>query len=147
TPAHGLPDPDTEAEFYADIPTKRLFAWLIDIVFITLISVVLVPLTLFTALFYFPVLMLCVGFAYRVVGLARHSATPGMRIMSVELRAGTGARFDLPMAFLHTTGYAVSMALFPLQMISAVLMLSTARAQGLTDHMLGSAAINRAARD
>jgi hypothetical protein len=37
------------------------------------------------------------------------------------------------------------MAAFPLQFVSIGLMLMTERKQGLTDHVLGTAAVNRAA--
>jgi len=65
--------------------------------------------------------------------------------MAVELRTAQGTRLDLSAAFLHTLGYAVSMAVFPLQLVSIVLMLTSARGQGLIDLGLGCAAINRAA--
>ena len=140
----GLPDPDYHADFYSDVPTKRAVAWGIDAVIIALMSLALMPLTLFTALFYFPLFFFCVGFAYRTVTIARRSATWGMRVMSVELRSAEGKPFGLPQAFLHTSGYTISLAFFPLQFVSVVLMLTTARGQGLTDLVLGSAMINRA---
>ncbi|WOI55187.1 RDD family protein [Palleronia sp. LCG004] len=142
--AIGLPDPDTLPEFYSDIPTKRAMAWIVDVIVITLISLLLTPLTLFTSIFFFPIFYFCVGYAYRVATLARGSATWGMRLMAIEIRDRTGGKLDLANAFLHTTGYAISVAVFPLQLISGVLMLATPRAQGLTDHAMGSAAINRA---
>lgn len=143
----GLPDPETEAEFYADIPTKRFVAWVVDVVLITLITAVLVPFTLFTALFFLPVLYFIVSFLYRWVSLARNSATPGMRLVAIEFRSRMGEPFDGGLAALHTAGYAVSVAMFPLQFVSIALMLISARKQGLTDHVLGTAAINRAAAD
>lgn len=142
----GLPDPEREAEFYADVPMKRFFAWLVDVVLITLLTALLVPLTLFTALFYLPLLYFVVSFLYRTVTLARGSATPGMRLTAIEIRDRAGRPLDLMAGFLHTTGYAISWAVFPLQLISGGLMLGTSRAQGLTDHVLGTAAINCAAR-
>ena len=49
------------------------------------------------------------------------------------------------MAFLHTLGYTVSIGMPLLQVISIVLMLTTERAQGLSDHVLGTVALNRRA--
>ncbi|RVV99775.1 RDD family protein [Mesobaculum littorinae] len=141
----GLPDPETEAEFYEGVPTKRAIAWCLDVTLIGIVSVVLVPFTLFTALFYFPVLMAVVGFLYRWVCLTRGSATLGMRLTGIEIRDHSGARLDPTGAFLHTAGYAASLAIFPLQLVSIALMLISPRAQGLTDHGLGTAAINRPA--
>ena len=59
-----LPDPYTNAEMYADVPTKRLIAWGVDFLVIAGITVVLVPITLFTALFYLPFLWLMASFLY-----------------------------------------------------------------------------------
>ena len=57
-----------------------------------------------------------------------------------------GAQLDLGKAFLHTLGYTVSWAVAPLQLISIVLMATSNRGQGLTDMVMGTAALNRKAR-
>lgn len=141
----GLPDPHTQAEFYDDVPTKRLLAWVVDSILIALIVFVLTLLSIFTALFILPLVWLTVGFLYRWVTIAGRSATPGMRLVSLELRRADGSRFDGTTALLHTAGYTVSVVTFPLQLISIAMMLLTERKQGLTDMILGTAAINRAA--
>ena len=140
-----LPDPVTQSEFYADVPMKRLVAWLIDMVVIIGISLLIVPFTAFTGLFFFPLLTLVVGFAYRVITIANRSATWGMRVMAIEFRAATGERFGLGLATLHTGMTSVSFAMPLLQVVSVILMLTTARRQGLTDHLLGTVALNRSA--
>jgi uncharacterized RDD family membrane protein YckC len=145
-PEVGLPDPVTQAEFYADVPAKRLFAWIVDTILIVALTALVVLFTAFTALFFLPLAFLAVGFLYRWVTLANSSATPGMRLVAIEIRAGDGGRLDPMLAGLHTLGYSVSMAMFPLQLVSIALMLMTERRQGLTDHILGTAAVNRAAR-
>jgi uncharacterized RDD family membrane protein YckC len=146
TRAYTLPDPQTQPEFYADVPMKRLFAWIVDMVLIGIICVVILPFTAFTGIFFFPLLMLVIGFAYRVVTLANGSATWGMRFFGIEFRSQSGERFDLGLAFIHTLGYSVSLSFGILQVISIVLMLTSSRAQGLTDHVLGTVAINNRAR-
>ena len=140
-----LPDPDTQPEFYADVPTKRLIAFVVDTAVILVICLLIVPFTAFTGLLFFPVLMMVVGFAYRVVTIARSSATWWMRLTAIEFRSASGARFDLGLAFAHTLGLTISFALPILQVISVVLMLTGPRAQGLSDLVLGSVAINRRA--
>ncbi|WP_040610516.1 RDD family protein [Oceaniovalibus guishaninsula] len=145
--AIGLPDPTLHAAFYDSVPTKRLLAWVLDFTLIALLSLVLMPLTLFTAIFYFPVFFLVIGIAYRWVTLARGSATWGMRALSIELRDLRGQRLDPITAFLHTALYTAAMAFFPAQLISVALMLITPRGQGLVDLALGTAMINRAADD
>jgi uncharacterized RDD family membrane protein YckC len=141
----GLPDPDRDHAFYDDVPTKRLIAWLIDVVLISAITAVLVLISLFTALFILPLVYAAASFAYRWFSLTRHSATPGMRFVSLEMRRENGEAFDGATALLHTAGYFASVAVFPLQLVSIVLMLMSERKQGLTDMVLGTAALNRAA--
>jgi uncharacterized RDD family membrane protein YckC len=141
----GLPDPETKSEFYADVASKRLIAWIVDTIVIVLICALIVPFTAFTALFFLPFLGLVVSLIYRIVTLAGRSATPGMRLVALEFRCHDGRRFDLPMAALHTLGYTVSMAMVFPQVISIILMLTSARGQGLSDMVLGTAALNRAA--
>lgn len=141
-----LPDPDTQAEFYQDVTFKRFLAWFIDTAVIFVICVLVLPFTAFTGILFFGALLFVFGFAYRVVTLATGSATWGMRLMSLEMRQSDGARFGLGAAFLHTLGFTISVAFPILQIISIVLMLTTARKQGLTDHVMGTVAINRAAR-
>lgn len=142
-PFWGLPDPYTQSEFYDDVPAKRLFAWLVDSVLILLLTLLAIPLTAFVGLFFFAFLWMAVGFAYRTVTLTRGSATPGMRLMAIEMRTHRGERLDLPVAALHTLFYMASIAMVLPQIATIVLMLTGARAQGLHDLLLGTAAINR----
>jgi uncharacterized RDD family membrane protein YckC len=142
----GLPDPVRAADLYEGVLAKRLFAWAVDFVIIAVLTALVLPFTLFTGLFFLPLLFLFLGFLYRWATIARGSATWGMRLAAIELRAADGGRFDSQTAFLHTLGYTVSVAVFPLQLVSIVLMLVSDRRQGLTDHVLGTAALNRRAR-
>lgn len=137
-----LPDPIHQPEFYAGVPTKRLLAWVVDTVIILFLCALTIPFTLFLSLFFLPVLYLVIGFAYRVVTLARGSATWGMRLAAIEMRTAEGNRFDLQAAFWHTLGFTMSMAFSILQVISIVLMLTSSRGQGLTDHVMGTTALN-----
>lgn len=141
-----LPDPETQPTFYADVPAKRFIAWVIDMVLIAILCALILPFTAFTGIFFFPFLMLITGFIYRVLTLAGGSATWGMRVVGIELRAQTGDRFDFGAALLHTIGYSISFAVPLLQLLSIILMLASRKKQGLTDHLMGSVAINRAAR-
>ena len=138
-----LPDPELCPEIYDDTPTKRALAWVVDVVAAGVMTAILVPFTAFTALFYLPLLYLVVSFCYRWSTLSRGSATWGMRLMAVEIRRGDGAPLDPATAFAHTLAYAVSWTLLPLQIVSGALMAVTARRQGLGDHVLGTAAVNR----
>jgi uncharacterized RDD family membrane protein YckC len=143
---HSLPDPVYQAEFYADVAIKRALAWMVDTILIALTCLLILPLTAFTALFFLPLLYLTVGFAYRAFTLAGRSATLGMRLFAIEFRDHRGHPFDGATAFLHTLGYTVTISMLLPQIVSAALMLTGARGQGLTDLVLGSVAINRPAQ-
>lgn len=140
-----LPDPHRQPAFYDGVVIKRGIAWVIDVMLIGILSALIVPFTAFTAVFFFPFLMLIVGFIYRWFTLASRSSTWGMRLMSIEFRDHEAKRFDSSAALLHTLGYSISVAIAPLQLISIVMMLVSARGQGLTDHLMRTTAINRPA--
>ncbi len=137
------PDPDTQPEFYDGVATKRLFAWIVDAIFIFLACLITLPFTAFTGVFFFPLMILVIGFIYRVATLTSGSATWGMRLLGMELRTNNDERLDPGTAFLHTLGYTVSIGIMPLQLISIVLMGTSARCQGLSDMVLGTVALNR----
>lgn len=139
-----LPDPERQADFYDGVTIKRGLAWVVDLVLITLIAL---PVALFTivGLFVIPLVFLTVGFLYRWMTIARGSATPGMRLMAIELRDAYGERLDTGQALLHTLGYYITVSTFILQVISIGFMCTTERGQGLTDMVLGTVALNRRA--
>ncbi|WP_170375732.1 RDD family protein [Ruegeria atlantica] len=140
-----LPDPDTQPEFYQSVATKRFVAWLFDIAFISLLCIVPVFLTFGAGLLFLPLIYGVISFVYRVVTIANGSSTLGMRFMGIELRDAFGSRLDMGKAVAHTAGYFISMAFFVVQIISVIMMLTSARCQGLTDSFLGTVMINQRA--
>ena len=140
-----LPNPDTAPAFYRGVPAKRLLAWVVDVTLIAILCLLVLPFTAFTGIFFFPFLMLVVGFLYRWFTIANHSSTWGMRLMAIELRDMDGGRLSSGAAFLHTAGYTFSVITAPLQLISMGAMLLTPRGQGLSDLVLGTTAINKPA--
>jgi uncharacterized RDD family membrane protein YckC len=140
-----LPDPDRQPQFYNGVTSKRFIAWIIDTALIIGVCVLIGLMTFFVGYFFFPLLLLLVGFIYRVATITSGSATWGMRFTGIEFRTQDGELFDGQMALLHTAGYTISMAIFPLQLISVVLMIVGVRGQGLSDNFLGTVAINKPA--
>lgn len=140
-----LPDPDRQPHFYENVPAKRLFAWVVDSALIFAACSLIVVLTAFVGLLIWPFLYLAIGFLYRTATLASGSATWGMALAGIEFRSASGARLDGGQALWHTAGYTFSMALPVLQVISIALMLTSRRGQGLTDHAMGTVALNRRA--
>ncbi len=140
-----LPDPHAAPEFYDGVIAKRVLAWVVDIVLVTVLTLVAGVLTLTVGFFLWPLFFLAIGALYRVATIANRSATWGMRLMGIELRGHDGRRLDTLQALLHVSGYYASMIfVFPI-LASAASMVLTGRRQTLTDMVLGSAAINRPA--
>lgn len=138
-----LPDPRYDPAFYDGIPAKRLIAWLVDVAVITVVSLILGLLTLTLLLWVWPLLYLTVAFLYRSGTIGAWSATPGMRLMNVELRSARGLRLTRNEAMMHTGSYIFLSVSMILQLISIGLIAGSARHQGLHDHFLGTALINR----
>ena len=141
-----LPDTIAQAAFYETVPTNRLFVWILDAAIILGICLVVLRFTGFLGIFFWPLMWLVVGFAYRTITIANRSATWGMRLVSIELRNRTGARLDLTEAALHTLGYTISIGMFLLQAVSIVLICASMRGQSLTDHVLGAVMLNKQAQ-
>lgn len=142
-PNWGLPDPQTHADFYDGVARKRLVAWVIDSIITVGLVAVAIPFTAFTGLFFLPVLWLVVSFVYRTATIAHNGATLGMRFFGIELRSQDGSLPDTTLAAMHTGSYLAMTMIFPAQLISILMMLTTARVQGLHDMLLGTAVINR----
>jgi uncharacterized RDD family membrane protein YckC len=138
-----LPDPVHQPEFYEGVVTRRALAWIVDILVITAFTFLAGIVTLTAAFFLWPIAFLAIGALYRVGTLASRSATWGMRMMGIELRNHRGERFDGVESALHVGGYYASMSFVLPALASIGAMLVTERRQGLTDLVLGSAAINR----
>jgi len=138
-----LPDPAHRPEFYAGVPQRRALAWVADITLSGIFAALLLPFTFFTGIFYFPFLVMVAGFFLRWTTLAAFSATPGMVLTGIGLREGDGGPLSPRTALLHTLGYSLSFAIFPLQLVSAGLMIATRYGQGLSDMALGTVALRR----
>ena len=142
---HALPDADREPAFYAGVTGKRFIAWVVDAVVIFALTLLALPFTAFTGIFFFGFLFLVIGFVYRWITIARRSSTWGMRLMAIELRNKKGERLDGLAALLHVAGYSITLAVTPLVFVSAALMIFRGRGQGLTDLVLNTAMINKPA--
>ncbi len=142
----GLPDPDTDPQFYDRVPSRRLAAWCIDFVIVLLltlpVTLVFGILTLGFGFVAFPLLLASIGYIYRVVTLSGRSATLGQRIMGIEFRRHDGTRFDLVTALLHSAVYTASIAMLPVQLASCIAILATRYGQGIGDILLRTTAIN-----
>ena len=137
-----LPDPVTDRRFYAGVPARRLFAFVIDVLIVWGLSLVVGVLTLGLGFLLFGFVVAALDVVYRISTLANRSATWGMRFVAVELRRRDGRRFDLLHAVGHTLLFYLVVAFAPLLLVSAILMAGSAMGRGLHDLPFGSTMIN-----
>ena len=141
-----LPDPRTQAEFYSDVTIKRFVAWVFDAILISILTFLVVLFTAFTAILIIGFVSLVISLAYRWLTISAWSATPGMRLVAVELRNHRGEKLDSNTAFLHSALFLTLKSFIIPQLISIAMMLFTERGQSLHDAFCGVVALNRAAR-
>ena len=134
-----------EERLFQGVAGRRLMAWVIDTLVIAVITTFLTVLTGFLALFFLGGLYLAVNFLYRWLGMARHGSTFGMRMMGLTFIDGQTRPIDGGTAFLHTLFYTLSVAFVIPQVISVLLIAFTRDHRSLSDIVLGTALVNRAA--
>ena len=139
----GLPDPDLDAQFYQNVPSRRLAAWVVDGIITFAMTVIVSVFTFGLGFFVFPIVWLIIGLIYRTVTIGADSATWGMSMMGIEFRDKAGHRFTSGLALIHTALFTVASGTFIVQAVSVGLILTTRYQQSLPDMILGTTAINR----
>jgi uncharacterized RDD family membrane protein YckC len=146
TAFQNLPDPQRQPEFYADVLMKRVLAWVFDALLITGLTFLTVIGTAFTAIFVLGLVTLLISLLYRWMSISAWSATPGMRLMSLELRDHRGAKLSSGTAFWHSALYLFFRGMVIPQIISFAMMIWSERGQSLHDAFTGVVALNRASK-
>jgi len=139
----GLPDPEMDSQFYENVPSRRLVAWVFDGVITFGITLLLAVLTVGLGFFIFPFLWLVVGLLYRIVTIASKSSTWGMRMVGIEFRDKNGQKLNTSLALAHTLIFTIATGFFLVQIVSIVLILTSRYGQSVQDMILGTTAINR----
>ncbi|HZR73343.1 RDD family protein [Bradyrhizobium sp.] len=153
-PPHAF-DPELEPELFRGVATRRIFAFLIDLV---VLSVPVILGYIFIAVFG----LLTLGLGWVLFWLAwpasvvwaivyygaslggPHSATVGMRVMDLELRTWYGAPGYFVLGAMHAVLFWVSVSfLSPLVVLVG---LFNGRRRLLHDFVLGTVIINNAVR-
>ncbi len=140
-----LPDPQLQPEFYADVPLKRCLAWAIDLAVVLVLLLAGLVLTLFTGLFFMPLLFFAISVGYRTVMLARYGATLGMMLTALDWRGLDGRAPDPTTALAYSALHAGIWAFLPLQIVSIVMILISPHRQGLHDRILSVTILNKRA--
>jgi uncharacterized RDD family membrane protein YckC len=149
----GLPpfDPWLQPELFRGVLTRRVFAFLIDLV---VLSIPIVLAVVF--IFFFGIITLTIGWwLYGLLGPASviwalvyygaslggvHSATLGMRVMDLQLRTWTGAPGYFVLGAAHALLFWLSVSFFtPLVLLVG---LFNGRRRLLHDLILGTVVIN-----
>lgn len=142
----GALDPAFRPELYDGVLSKRIIAFLIDAVLIVLLMIpaallvaVLGIFTLGLAWLLYPALFAIVALGYVAFTLGGPaSATPGMRIIGVEMRTGDGRAMFPLLAAAHALLFWVSWAFPPILLVG----LLTRRRQLLHDLILDTVLVN-----
>ncbi|MEO1569078.1 MAG: RDD family protein [Pseudomonadota bacterium] len=143
------PDPVRDAQFYQGVTARRAFAWCVDVVLLTLFVTLAIPVvgiaTLGLGFTMVPLVALGLSILYRGWSLSHWGATPGMRLFGIEMRDIAGRRPPAAVAYWHSAIF-VGLSLSVIGwLISSIMILSSARGQGLPDLILGTVVINRPA--
>lgn len=139
----GLPDPDSDAQFYSGVPAKRLVAFLIDVVLVWGLAILVSLLTLGIGFFILGFLIAIIDLIYRTMTIGSKSATVGMSLMGIELRTFSGDRFTTGHALIHTLLFYAMLAFVVVQLVSVIMMGGSRYGRGLHDLIVGSTMINR----
>jgi len=153
-PPHAF-DPWLQPELFRGVLTRRVFAFLIDLVVLSIPIVVAVVF-----IFFFGLITLTLGWwLYGLLGPAcviwalvyygaslggPHSATPGMRVMDLQMRTWYGAPGYFVLGAAHAVLFWVSVSFFtPLVLLVG---LFNGRRRLLHDVILGTVVINSSVR-
>jgi uncharacterized RDD family membrane protein YckC len=150
-PSHAF-DPTLQPELFSGVLTKRVFAFLIDLIIIAIPVILgylfigvfgLLTLGLGWALFWlaWPASVVWAVVYYGVTLGGPNSATIGMRVMDIELRTWYGAPGYFVLGAMHAVLFWVSISfLTPLVLLVG---LFNGRRRLLHDIVLGTVVINR----
>ena len=148
-------DPWLQPELFRGVLTKRVFAFIIDlvvlsipivlaIIFIALFGIVTLGLGFVFYALLSPIMILWALFYYGVTLGGRHSATIGMRAMDIEMRTWYGSPAYFVLGAVHAIVFWISVSVFtPLVLLVC---LFNERRRCLHDILIGTVIINNEAR-
>ena len=146
-------DPWLQPELFRGVLTRRVFAFLIDVVVLSIPVILaymfiavfgLITLGLGWALFWlaYPASVIWAIVYYGASLGGPHSATPGMRVMDLQLRSWTGAPGYFVLGAAHAVLFWISMSFPPILLVG----LFNGRRRLLHDIVLGTVIINNSVR-
>ncbi|PLX39673.1 MAG: RDD family protein [Hyphomicrobiales bacterium] len=144
-------DPIDQPELFSDVRRRRIFAFLLDVAAIAILTLASGVIVFFLGLFTFGLGWLLYAFLWQAVALIYSaftlggptSATPGMRAMGLEMRLWHGGRMYPLLAAVHAILYWLSVTfLTPLVLIVSLI---SDRKRCLHDIVLGTVVLDATA--
>lgn len=143
------PDPLTDVRLYEGVRTRRVLAFLLDVVILALLTLAVGVVVFFVGIFtlglgwvLYAILWPAVALVYSAFTLGGpNSATPGMRAFGLEMRLLDGARMTPVLAAVHAILFWASVSL--LTPFVVLFSLIADRKRLLHDLVLGTVVVNR----
>ena len=140
-------------ELYEGVVSRRVFAFLIDVTIIGLLSCAVFMVTLVLGVFTFGLAWLALGLVFPGVALlytgfglsGLQSATIGMRMMDLKVITWSGQKLDFMLAVFHAIGFYVSVVILAPFILAIALF--EPRGRLLHDLLLGTVIVDRQAAD
>lgn len=142
-------DPLIDPAYYRWVTWRRIFAHLIDTMIVALVMAPVLIVLLLTAVVTLGLIAVPIALAFIVIRALYYiaytggakSATPGMRLVGIELRAADGGRPGYLQSAVRTLLYYATLAvLTPLVLIVVPL---NSRRRGLHDFLSATVVVNR----
>ncbi len=141
-------DPVSQSEYFEGVLSRRVLAFLIDVVIIFSLTIVAYMVVLVAGIFTLGLAWLLLGLAFPVIALAYsaitlsapQSATIGMRVTDLQMRTWYGARMYALLGAFHAVLFYISVTVItPLVLLIAPF---NARKRCLHDFLAGVVVIN-----
>lgn len=142
-------DPLYQPQLFDGVLSRRLFAYLIDVFYVSLLWCLVGVLVFFLGIATFGLAWALFGILWPLIGLAytvttlggAGAATPGMSAMGLTMRMWYGAKPDPLIALMHVVLFYVAATV--LTPFIHLIGLFTARRQLLHDLVLGTVLVNK----
>ncbi|MEM6710860.1 MAG: RDD family protein [Pseudomonadota bacterium] len=147
-------DPKREPWLFDGVRTRRILAFVFDLVILSILVVIAGTVTLFLGLptfglawLLYPILLPVIAMGYIGVTMGgAASATPGMQAMGIEMRLWHGARMNGLLAIIHALVFYFTLGTGLLWAIILGASVFSPTKRCLHDVLLGTVAINNAGR-
>jgi uncharacterized RDD family membrane protein YckC len=144
-----LPDPLTDSRLYDGVRTRRVLAFLFDVVIVAILTLLAAVLVFFLGIvtlglgwLLYAILWPAVALVYCAFTLGgANSATPGMRAFGLEMRTLDGGTMNPVLAMLHSILFYASISLLtPLVLLVSLI---ADRKRLVQDLIIGTVVVNR----